>query len=128
MTMEHRLPVSRACRCVALSRSAYYHIPLDRTVRDADLIAALAKLVEDRPSRGFWKCYKMLRRQGRGWNHKQVYRVYCAMKLNLRRKAKKRLPKRERIPLYVPRHPGTVWSADFMSDTLYCGRRLRTFM
>jgi hypothetical protein len=30
------------------------------------------------------------------------------MKLNRRRKAKKRLPKRERGSLYVPRHPDTV--------------------
>jgi putative transposase len=36
------------------------------------------------------------------------------MKLNLRRAAKRRLPKRERVPLYVPEHPDTVWSADFM--------------
>lgn len=49
------------------------------------------------------------------------------MKLNLRRAAKHRLPKRERVPLYVPEHPDTVWSADCMFDALACGRRLRTF-
>ena len=49
------------------------------------------------------------------------------MKLNLRRKAKTRLPKRKRVSLYVPQHPDTVWSADFMSDALYCGRRFRLF-
>ena len=127
MAREHRVPVKRACRCLALSRSAYYDAPLDWTVRDAELIAALAGLVEDRSSRGFWKCHKLLRRQGQGWNHKRVYRVYCAMKLNLRRKAKKRLPKRVRVPLYVPNQPNTVWSADFMADALSCGRRFRTF-
>ena len=31
------------------------------------------------------------------------------------------------MPLYVPRLPDTVWSADFMSDALACGRRFRTF-
>lgn len=127
MAREHRLPVIRGCACVALSRSAYYEPPLDWTVRDAELIGALAKLVEDRPSRGFWKCVKLLRRQGHGWNHKRIYRVYCAMKLNLRRQAKKRLPKRVRVPLYVPSQPDRVWSADFMADALYCGRRFRTF-
>ena len=80
-----------------------------------------------RPSRGFWKCRKLLRRQGRPWNHKKIYRVYCLMKLNLRRKAKQRLPKRLRVPLYVPRLPDTVWSADFMSDALFNARRFRTF-
>ena len=69
----------------------------------------------------------MLRREGQPWNHKRIYRVYRKMGLHLRRPAKKRLPKRLRVPLYVPRFPDRVWSADFMSDTLWSGRRFRTF-
>lgn len=51
------------------------------------------------------------------------------MALNLLRAARRRLPKRERVPLYVPEHPDTVWSApaDFMQDALVCGRSFRTF-
>lgn len=45
----------------------------------------------------------------------------------MRRPAKKRLPKRIRTELYVPIAPDSVWSMDFMSDALYCGRRFRTF-
>lgn len=127
MVQEHELSVIRACTCVGLSRSAYYEAPLDWTVRDAEIMGALAKLIEQRPSRGFWKCRKLLRRQGRDWNHKRIYRVYCQMNLNFRRRAKQRLPQRERIPLFVPAQPNNVWSADFMSDALYCGRRFRTF-
>lgn len=77
-------------------------------MRDAEIIGALAALVEGRPSRGFWKCRKLLRRQGQPWNHKRIYRVYKLMKLNLRRSAKRRLPKRLRVPLYVPQLPDTV--------------------
>ena len=102
-------------------------MPDDWTVRDAEIIAALASLVDGRPSRGFWKCRKLLRRQGKPWNHKRIYRVYCHMKLNHRRRARRRLPKRLRVPLYVPKLPDTVWSADFMSDALLNGRRFRTF-
>lgn len=123
----HARPLRRSCECVGLSRAAWYRPPLHWTVRDGAVIAALAKLVEDRPARGFWKCYALLRRAQPGWNHKRVYRVYKAMQLNLRRAAKRRLPKRERVPLYVPKLPDTVWSADFMSDALACGRRFRTF-
>ncbi len=119
--------MARSCRCVGLSRSAYYKVPEHWTVRDAEVIAALADLVEGRPSRGFWKCRKMLRRQGRPWNHKRIYRVYKLMELNLRRRAKKRLPKRHRAELYVPALPDKVWSADFMSDALHTGKRFRTF-
>lgn len=124
---QHRLPVSRSCQCVGLHRSAYYRIPEHWTVRDAEVIATLARLVEGRPSRGFWKCRKLLKRQGYPWNHKRIYRVYKQMNLHLRRAAKKRLAKRLRVPLYVPRTPDTVWSADFMSDALASGRRFRTF-
>lgn len=96
-------------------------------VRDAEIVAALAQLIEERPSRGFWKCYQRLRLEGFTWNHKRIYRVYCMMKLNLRRKAKQRLPKRECVPLYVPRLPDSVWSADFVADSLRCGKRFRLF-
>jgi len=124
---EHRMSVSRACKCVKLSRSAWYRAPEDRAVRDTEITAALAGLVEERSSRGFWKCFKMLRRRGKPWNHKRVYRVYKEMNLHLRRPARRRLPKRVRAELYVPKAPNSVWSADFMSDALYCGRRFRTF-
>lgn len=121
------MSIARSCDCVGLSRSNWYRVPDDWTVRDAEIIVALAALVDGRPSRGFWKCFKILRRQGRGWNHKRIYRVYCQMKLNHRRRARNRLPKRHRVPLYVPALPDTVWSADFMSDALHNGRRFRTF-
>ena len=127
LVQVHALPLSRSCACVGVSRAAWYRPPLDWVVRDAEIIAALAGLVEAHPSRGFWKCRKKLRRSRPEWNHKRIYRVYTAMKLNLRRAAKRRLPKRERAPLYVPRLPDTVWSADFVSDALACGRRFRTF-
>ena len=67
-----------------LSRSAWYAPPLDWTVRDAELIAALARLVEDKPTRGFGKCCQLLGKTHPHWNGKRIYRVYCAMKLNLR--------------------------------------------
>ena len=117
----------RSVACVGLSEAAWYRPPLDWTVRDAELIAALSGLVQDRPSRGFDKCRALLRRSHPHWNHKRFYRVYKAMRLNLRRAARRRLPRRERMPLYVPHLPDTVWSADFMPDALACGRRFRTF-
>jgi len=76
---------------------------------------------------GFWKCFGTIRRQGHPWNHKRVYRIYRKLNLNKKRRPRKRLPKRLRQPLLVPQQPNQVWSADFMSDGLYGGRRFRTF-
>jgi len=56
-----------------------------------------------------------------------VHRIYCELKLNLRRKGKKRLPSRNPDPLSVPEAINQCWSADFMSDALWCGCRFRTF-
>lgn len=64
---------------------------------------------------------------GYTWNHKRVYRVYTELKLNLRRKAKKRLPSRNPEPLTLPAATGKTWSMDFMSDSLHNKVRFRTF-
>jgi len=112
---------------VGLSRAAWYKEPQDRLERDAEVIDALQRLAEKHPRRGFWKYHDQLRLSGRRWNHKRLYRVYCALGLNHRRRTKKRLGDRPRQPLAVPAEPNRVWSLDFMHDTLYSGRRFRTF-
>jgi len=89
-------------------------------------VDALNAVVAAHPRWGFWKCFDRLRLLGRSWNHKRVLRVYRALRLNLPRRTKRRLPSRPRQPLDVPAIPNTVWALDFMSDTLYAGRRFRT--
>ena len=123
---EHGLSVSRACTTVKLSRSTYYRPAIDWRERDAEVIAALNATVERRPRWGFWTCFDHLRFKGHTWNHKKVHRVYCEMGLNLKRRTKRRLPNRERVPLEVEGKPNASWSLDFMQDTLYSGRCFRT--
>jgi putative transposase len=48
---------------------------------------------------------------------KRVHRVYCRMKLKLSRRARRRLPRRERQPMWVEPAMNTVWALDFMRDT-----------
>ena len=89
------------------------------------IVELLVDLVDKHPSIGFWKCYHRLRRQGHPWNHKRVYRVYTKMRLNIRRRAKKRLPARVKQALFQPEKINQVWSVDFMSDSLWDGKRYR---
>jgi len=124
---EHELPVQRACESVGLSRSAWYRPLVDWAERDGDVIEALSNLAEKKPGLGFWKLYDRLRRAGHPWNHKRLHRIYCDLRLNQRRRAKKRVPTRHPQPLALPTAPNQVWSADFMSDALYRGPRFRTF-
>jgi len=124
---EHHLSVRRSCACLGLSRAAHYRGSSSKEERDAEVIAGINAVIDRHPRYGFWKSFRMLRRQGRLWNHKRVYRVYCSLRLNQKRRAKKRLPLRVKQPLAVPQMPNLVWSSDFMSDALYAGTRFRTF-
>lgn len=83
--------------------------------------------VAQRTRWGFWKCFDRLRLDGHRWNHKRVHRVYCALRLNLPRRTKKRLPTRIVAPLAAPSDHNRVWAMDFMHDALYSSRRFRTF-
>ena len=126
MVEDHQLSRVRACKAVGLPRSALYKPTKDQAAIDAPVIQALNDVVERRPRWGFWKCFERLRSDGRGWNHKRVYRVYCSMRLNLKRKARRRVITRERQPLLASQELNRVWALDFMRDTLYDGRPFRT--
>jgi len=89
------------------------------------VITALRELVEKSPRAGFWKCFDRLRAKRRLWNHKRVYRVYCALRLNLPRRTRRRVPTRLRQPLLAPNALNQVWALDFMADALYGGRKFR---
>lgn len=108
-----------------LSRTVYHYCPQPKD--DREIEDALRLLAEKHPEMGFGKYFMMLRREGWPWNHKRVHRVYRDIKLNKRRKHKRRLPARNPEPLIVPVTANRCWSADFMSDALWDGRRFRTF-
>ncbi|ELZ7866519.1 transposase, partial [Yersinia enterocolitica] len=73
--------------------------------KDKAVIDAIQAVLSESPQAGFWKCYYRLRFKGFTFNHKRVYRVYCWLGLNLKRRIKKTLPKRENKPLSVVNRP-----------------------
>lgn len=124
MKVEASISTVRACRIVGLSTSAAYY---KSRKNDDEVIAKLQTLAEKHPTRGFGAYYGRIRNEGLVWNHKRVKRVYDLLKLNLRRKHKRRLPNREKISLEQPDSINQKWSMDFMSDALTSGRKFRTF-
>ena len=106
-----------------LSRSGYYYSSVKN---DREAIEALQELAVKYPAYGFRKLFALLRRDGKKWNHKKIYRLYRLLKLHKRRKGKRRLPTRERQPLQQQQGTNQSWSMDFMSDSLVCGRKFRT--
>jgi len=121
---EHQISINRACKLMNLSRSVYHY--KSTSVEDTEINQVLKELAEKHCRYGFKKMFQKIRQRGYQWNHKRVYRIYCDMQLNLRRKPKKRLPVRERKVLVPPERINRSWSMDFMSDALMNGKRFRT--
>jgi putative transposase len=94
---------------------------------DTEVIEVLQELAFKHPTYGFRKLYAYIRRSGKQWNHKRIYRVYKLLKLNRKRKGKRRLPSRVKQPLVKQEEINQSWSMDFMSDSMVGGRRFRTF-
>jgi putative transposase len=120
---SYTVSLGRACGVVNLSRSVYYY----KSHRDDHIVIdKLRSLAEQRPTEGFWKMYFRIRKEGLLWNHKRVHRVYKLLKLNMKRKNKRRLPARILYPLEAVNTTNISWSMDFMSDALLNGRKFRT--
>jgi putative transposase len=120
---EEKLSIRQACRIVNLPRSNFNYAPegdKNESVREQ-----LQLLIEKYPAIGFWQCYYRLRRMSFNWNHKRVYKVYTELGLNIRRRMRKRLPARVKHALFNPQVINQTWSIDFMSDSLWDGRKIR---
>ena len=123
---NHRMSIRQACGTAHLNRSSYYYVEKGPD-KDDEVIDALEALALKHPTAGFPMMFNRLRNNGCPWNHKRVYRVYKSLNMNLKRRRKRPLPKRDPSPLEAPCEANSVWSMDFMSDSLYHGRRFRTF-
>lgn len=105
-----------------MSRSLWYY----QTRRDdTEVIEKLQELVDKYSRKGIDMYYKLIRREGLKWGRNRVLRVYRLMKLSFRRKCKKRIPARLKVPLVIAEGLNKGWTMDFMSDALVNGRRVR---
>jgi putative transposase len=124
---DHGMSIRQACLSFAISETCYRYTT--RLSNENSVIGDwLERLSQWQRNWGFGLCFLYLRNvQGRGWNHKRVYRIYCELQLNLRIKPKKRLRRELPQPLTVPTAINEVWSMDFMHDQLSDGRAFRLF-
>ena len=111
------------CRVLSMSRSVLNYQSKIRD--DAPVVEAVSQHITDNPGHGFGLLYKTLRASVCGKT--RMWRIYCQLKLNRPRRGKRRLPARILKPLVLPVERNHTWSADFMSDALWAGRRFRTF-
>ena len=106
-----------------LSRSSHRYVP--EPERNVELRARLKELAKQRRRFGCKRLYLLLRREGFKVNHKRVERLYRQEGLSLRKRRKKR-PSHCRLVLPSAMRADQYWSMDFVSDSLYDGRRFRS--
>jgi putative transposase len=113
----------RACAVVGMQRSTYRYrsSAKDQTalrMRLRDLAAARVRY-------GYRRLHVLLQREGWRVNHKRVYRLYRLEGLGLRLKRTRKRVSAVRVVPPRAQKPNERWSMDFMTDSLYDGRRFR---
>jgi putative transposase len=74
---------------------------------------------------GYRRLTVLLRREGRAVNAKRIYRLYTEDGLTVRTKVRKKIARRQRMPLLRATRPNQRWAMDFVSERLYDGRWFR---
>ncbi len=120
-----RISERHACRVLQLRRSTlrYQSRAQDQTA----LRMRLRELAAARVRYGYPRLHILLRREGWEVNHKRVYRLYKLEGLSLRLKTSKKRTSALRVVPPPAQYPQQRWSMDFMSDSLFDGRRFRIF-
>ncbi len=124
--LEERYGVSerRGCRALRFQRSSHRY---RSTAPDqAALRMRIREIAAVRVRYGYFRIYILLRREGWRVNHKRVYRIYRQEGLSMRIKRRRRhVSAAYREGRLQPERANDSWSMDFVSDSLFDGRRLR---
>lgn len=119
----YKVSERRACSAIGMNRSSYRY---QSTAKDQSaLIIRIRDIAAARVRYGYRRVHVLLGREGWEVNHKRVYRLYRLEGLSLRLKTRKKQVSRTRTAQPAPSAPNQRWSMDFMSDSLYDGRRFR---
>jgi putative transposase len=122
---QYRISERRACRLIQISTSVYRY----QAIRDgqAPLRMRINEIAAVRVRYGYKRIHVLLRREGWEINHKRVYRLYCEEGLNLRAKRpKRRVSAAHRVGRRTAVGVNESWSMDFVTDSLFNGRRFRS--
>jgi putative transposase len=115
---------TKACALLRISRSLYNYRSRARDARA--LVQRIKEIAATRVHYGYRRVHVLLRREGWRDNCKRVYRLYRLEGLSLRHKRPRRnRSARLRQPKQQVSAINEMWSADFVADALFDGRRLR---
>jgi putative transposase len=120
---EFQFSERRACLIVGLCRNSYRYQAKPKN--DEEIRSRLRELAEKRRKFGAPMLHTLLRREGHLINHKRTERLYREEGLTLCLKKRKKRISHLRVVMDRPERINQHWSMDFVSDSLYNGRRFR---
>ena len=120
---NHEFSERRACTIVGLCRSSCRYQAMPKN--DDEIRSRLRELDEQRRKFGSPRLHTLLLREGHLINHKRTERLYREEGLSLRLKKRRKRTSHLRVVMDRPDQVNQHWSMDFVSDSLYNGRRFR---
>jgi putative transposase len=123
LATELGLRERRACRVVGLERAVQQYLPVPKD--DGTVIACVKDFASKCRRYGYLRLHAMVRRKCLVLNHKRTYRLYTELRLQVRTKKRRRMPRGDRVAAEVPKRPIPGWSLAFVSDQLADHRRFR---
>jgi putative transposase len=125
MIEHHGLSQRRACDLVEVSRTVM-HYRHRTSGLNARLRQRLIELSGKHHRYGHIRLYILIRREGFMVNHKRTERIYRSEGLSLRIRRRRKFAAVVRNPLPEAMKPNERWAMDFISDSLWSGRKFRT--
>ena len=122
LVTRHGVSERRACSVIKQKRSSQrYQSRRD----DTELRERLIRLAAERRRFGYRRLAIFVRREGDASNIKRIRRIYREAGLAVKRRRGRKRAIGTRLPLPRADLPNQIWSLDFVSDALACGRKLR---
>ncbi|MDI7166174.1 IS3 family transposase [Leptospira santarosai] len=121
--IKPKLGERKSCRILNVSRTGFRH-KSKLFEKDKDLKDRIRELAYRHKRAGYRQIHAFIRKEERV-NRKRIYRLYSELGLKYRIKRKRKRISLPSVPKIVPNNSGERWSMDFMSDSLYSGRKFR---
>jgi putative transposase len=118
------LPYRRACQLLSVARSSLGYQPR-RGARDAELLAVVQQLAQQRPRYGYRRIWALLQRQGVHVNPKRIYRLWREHGLGLPARPRRQRTRALILRLPEATRPHEMWAYDFVHDRCANGAALK---
>ena len=120
---KHALSERHACLLVGANRTSVRY----RSHRDSEeeLKEQIKKIALKHRRFGYRRIHLLLKRAGKGFNHKRIYRLYKILGLKVIKRGGRKRAVGDRKVIRLITKANQCWALDFVHDSLACGRKLR---